>query len=77
MIYIEFQPFHVPGYGPVVDIGGPYEYLHSPQATHLSVSLLLSSVQNLQDQIFNFLSPVTLLFTVPHASHTTASSCKK
>lgn len=76
-IYNEFQLFHVPGYGPGVDIGGPYEYLHSPQAMHLSISLMLSRVQTLQDQTFNFLSPVTFLLTVPQASHTTAGSCKK
>lgn len=65
----------VPGLGPKVEIGGPYEYLHSPQAMHLSTSMLLSRVQNLQDQTFNFLSPLPLFFGVPRASHVRASDC--
>jgi hypothetical protein len=53
--------------------GGPYEYLHSPQAMHLSNSTLFSKVQNLQDQDLNLATSLSLW--VPQASHTSAIGC--
>jgi hypothetical protein len=56
-----------------LDAGGPYEYLHSPQAMHLSNATLFSNVQNLQDQTLNFEKLLALL--VPQASHISADGC--
>lgn len=66
----------VPRYGPRVDVGGPYEYLHSPQAEQRSASILLSRVQNLQDQDFDLVL-LPLSFMVPQTSQIRAIGCKR
>ncbi len=63
----------MPTLGPWVEVGGPYEYRHSPQAKHLSKSTLLFRVQNLQDQTLKL--AVSFCLIVPQASHVSAKGC--
>jgi hypothetical protein len=58
-----------------METGGPCEYLHSPQAKHLSSLILFSRVQNLQDQTLNF--ETSFCFFVPQASHSNSNGYNK